>query len=333
MDMGFKESLILGDQSPWAGGLLRWFILRRIFPKAQIHYHLHDSDTPFAVPAPSPRKKRGWVPYWAIAARNCFALDIPGYRIDPVMDSMQSQSGLSYLAGPSNFEVIGALEEGSQVVELTASLLQDSQDWLSRLCNFCGQREAERFEIESRAGVLGIVQSLAKQAHLPGEEIGTTLEIFAGSPPLLWGTLPPEYFWKISDGRRSSADKLSSMKDGILVPKGVALLLEFSARGWRVAQTACAYTEEILALRDKYLPSQKLRFLKVGFDWELSSIDPVSAQVEAYQKKKAKSGRPAAAMDEEALRQIRSYWRQRPTLMAYLALGGDLHPTFQVIDL
>src|SRR3989344_543254 len=138
------------------------------------------------------------------------------------------------------------------------------------------------------------------------------------------------YLWTLNDGFRWPG---TSAK-GVVVPKGRALPIEFALRGWELGCTSMPYIEETLKIRNAYFKGVPIKLVRIAFDWDVPArIMPTF--LERYEKRKRnRAGRTGRAFNPEEITkakqlcdQAENYWRRRPSVLAYLLLGGELNPT------
>lgn len=321
----------LGDQSPWCGGLTRLAVLREAAYEPL--YLFHDTDTPWRVGGRKPAICRGWVDYWSLATRHPWSPEIPGFSLPALLGTLHAPRGLSFLSGPPTWETIYSMRRDQTVIRLTLDILREEWDWATRLAEMAG-RTVPSFPF-SRALPVEVGEIVREFAE--GQMTSSVLEFFRDHPTELRNCLPPEWFWYLdSTGckyRHSELNCRGLSRDACtLVPKGPALMLEDLARGVLPACTGMAYLDEVVKLRDQYIPGLAVRVLFVKFDWCSASM-PLNLLAEAFTSRKRER---AAARGEEFVSfsfdyaPLEEYWRGRPTSISHLLLGGELNPFFEL---
>jgi len=322
---------MLGDQSPWTGGLLRWLAVKRFYPKEKVLYFLHDGDAPWMQRGGSLKISHGWVKYWSIASRNALALDVPDSALHNVRESIKGPKGLSYIAGPKTTQTIFSTEHDKSVQGFISQLLDDECRWYSRIAESFDVRPAYTAkEGLFNAGPLEVSRRLAGEMNMDGKEINSVVELFLQEPLLIKKVLPTPYFWSIGkDGCRYPCTSLSGSDP--VTPKAAALVLEFAARGHTLGCTSLGYLSEVIELRDKYFRGMKLKLLYVKFNWTFTGVDPYEKLLSEFCSRKKLRGEPIPSFDD-ALPVIQNYWRGRPTVLGWLHLGGELSPSCEEIE-
>lgn len=324
--------ILLGDQSPWAGGLVRWLALKKLGIH-EIVYCQQDADTPWKQEGDrvKVRVKRGWPHYWSLACRYPFSPSIPGLTLPHIRDTVKAPSGLQYLQGGNTARTIAAenTSPNGAVNGMLIDMLREEKQWAATVARFIGSTDGSRIEISARTP-LEIAQTLADALMLG--KVESLVELFGDSPPKTVGELPPQCFWSIDeDGIREEYQGFARPRDRI-VPKGIALPLEVAARGWQLGFSSLGYLEKVTALRDRYLPGLEIQAVRIGFRWHIGA-DPVSAFVEYYLERKKRRREEPAVPDEQSIDKIRRYWAGRPTAISYLVLKGELNPTLEYVVL
>lgn len=318
------KTLVFGDQSPWAGGLLREWVARAELG-AETRYFFQDLDTPWFETAERLAVKHGWNHYWSLACRYPWSFSVPGMEVNEVLNTTQSPHGLNYLIGPRTHGTLCAQNHCPEVLRLLAQMLDAETAWAGKLAAWADVPSGEAVDFNADS-LVGVVKAFARRNGQARVECFS--ELFQNSPPLLRGQLPEECFWHVStDGIR----RHQSGQDTYAAPRGKALLLEFAARGWVLGCTQIPYLAETIALRDRHLPGLPVKLLYVFFDWEPAIPNPLRRVIAEHNRKKQRRGKPA--LDESNLRLniIETYWRRRPSSISWQILGGRLNPRFELI--
>lgn len=339
--------IILADQSTWNGGILRWMAVQKEFSDAELRYYVHDMDAPWVQCGGAPRIINGWPKpaYWSLAARYPWSLETINADFLAARAALGSPRGLAYLAGPRTSETILSLGNKSFLNELIADLLWEEVRWARIIADLLDIRHPE-MEFEFPSNIWDLSQYLAdlsakKMGIKSCTQVGSLVKLFGKKPPLLLGVLPNKYFWLISsNGLREEYDGRKKLGPGdILVPKGFAIPLEISAKGWTIGVQGIKYADQVRRLRDTYAPGLKIKVLEVRFDWQLY-VDPIAALLERFLEKKRKRMRKKGIRDyklpsfpQEIVDEIRSYWSQWPTSISWLILGGELNPTIKEVEI
>ena len=78
--------IILGDQSPWAGGMLRWYAASQALDN-EICYFIQDVDVPWVqCGSPDLRILRGWFSYYSMACKYHWTFCVPEARLLNIVD-------------------------------------------------------------------------------------------------------------------------------------------------------------------------------------------------------------------------------------------------------
>lgn len=328
--------IILGDQFPLNGGFLRRKMLMEAMAKGEIEtgnvrYDLHDVDAPWKQDgAGTVLVTRRWTDYWSLGIRNPLTLSIPGVEMENIKASLGLPTGLVYLTGPVTSRTIRSENKSIDVLEKVRLIVLESVVWLARLAVLMGKEKEEINEKKERISRLAVESRSIRELFMSiGEEcsgcgkMDSTWEIYKESP-IERVYLPREYFWTLSDeGQRFNLDQIGILNSNLLVPKGAALFLDFSRRGYWTGFTGCEYLESTKEIRDRYLPEQPIKLVRIGFNWELD-VDVVGRLIRVFQEKKAKRGKGVPEINQKELEKVKDYWRARPTELAYYFLGGTL---------
>lgn len=326
-----SKSIILGDQSPWAGGLVRMEVIEGLLGSTT--YHIQDADTPWKTDGYSRVLiRRGWSDYWSLANRYPFSFSIPNTRVDNMRQSLGSPDGLAYLIGPKTSATIMSEFNNRSVGLLVNQMLREEAEWATKVAEWMSEPDAiargkqiqKLFEEDkSLKDVLSSVMSLSiSHSH----DTSSFIESFREKPVQLVGAIPINNYWVIDkDGRRRELDTKTVLNNGeVLLPKGKAVPLEISARGDVLGFTGLSYLDGVIGMRDKFVPGLKLKFVEIKFNWQLNP-NPLEAMWEAFKVKKQLRGQsPQKPIND--FERINAYWMNRPTTISYKILGGDLNP-------
>lgn len=347
-DVVEPQEFICGDQSPWAGGLLRWHVLHdRISQKSNglknspVNYFIQDVDTPWKQNGiPRVEIKRGWADYWNLAVRSPWSLEVPGMTmtddLHKLAQSVKSPRGLEFLAGPSTTETILSRNQDSTLLEMVKTMLRTEIAWAKNLGEYMGisdslyKADGWGKVINSSNSIREIAENIASAHDLTG--LGSTVGFFEDKGALLVEQCGFKMYWSVDN--RGNRTEASATSRGVLVPKGKILPLEMAAHGLILGFTGLNYLKELVQNRDRYVPSLTLRFTEIKFEWELDT-DPLEAIHEAYRLKKRKRDELKGTTSQlvelkpEEQEVIRSYWRGRPTSITYDILGGRLNPVIR----
>ncbi len=320
MQVQQDEVICMGDQSPWAGGMLRLSAMREY--TSNLIYFFHDGDAPW-VPGsiPEPRVEYGWPKnsYFSLATRHPWSLVTPDISLNGPRASFNSPKGLSRLVGAGTQRMIYGLSSSPQLMKLVTLMLKEEKDWAERLGDWLGVKKD--YELPECEDVLELAENL-NQTDIP---IRSFVDLFRDKPPLIKEGLPERYFWEIdfNEGTRKPCQGLNG-KD--VIPKGVALPLEIAARGWALGCTHIGYLKEVLRLRDHYFPGLPVKIYHISFDWEMEK-DPIEFLLDAFKEKKKRRKQSIPDFKDNGER-ISSYWKNRPTSVSAAVLGGNLRPSF-----
>lgn len=325
-------TIILGDQSPWAGGLIRLASVLRNFDSVQ--YFVQDVDAPWLQDGDNKVSiKRGWPDYWALATRHPFSPEVKGVAIHSMRDSLHSPRGLSYLAGPRTDHTIVFEANNAQVNEATRQILLEEIGWATRVADWIGNTEGvrrgqamqEQVERLETHGPGTFAAEIARWQGLNDRMLGSFVDMYKDCAPRLTGQLPDSYYWIVdSEGRRKHYHRRTALNaHETIVPKGIALPLEMSARGWVLGYTALGYLEKVKAVRNKYVPGLRLKTLQITHRWSIEP-DPIEVLWEVFEARKQRRGQ-FVQKPEEQLQAIGNYWRARPTSISTTILGGSVH--------
>ncbi|MBI2587557.1 hypothetical protein HYW29_01975 [Candidatus Amesbacteria bacterium] len=320
---------ILGDQSPWTGGILRYAAVAAEAAPHSVIYCIQDADAPWKQDGISdPTIRRGWVNYWSIAVKIPWTWSIPDLNLDNVRQTLGSPHGLLYLAGPDTSSTIRSQTSTPPVVTQTQTMLLTEVKWAEKVGQLTGNSESEyasRTWEEAIRAASTLDDLFTTVGSIHATHISSMIDMFAQSPPLLIDHLGPSYYWTIDS--RGNRQKSRGQTEGVLVPKGKALPLELCARGLTIGFTGLPYMQELIALRNQKIPDLPLQFLQVSFDWILNT-DPITAMLDEFRRKKKARGE-TVHINPQDVNLIKQYWQGRPTSISHHVLGGELHPSFQ----
>ncbi|MFP4022753.1 MAG: hypothetical protein ACLFTS_02815 [Candidatus Paceibacterota bacterium] len=315
-----QETICLGDQSPWAGGLLRLAAMREY--TSDLKYFIHDGDAPWvAGNYDTPRVVKGWPKpsYFSLATRHPWSLATPDVSLEAPQASLKTPKGLSRLVGKTTKRTIFGMVNDPQLLELVKEILCEELAWSERLGDWLGV--GGRYEIPKNGNLLELAEDL-NPTDIP---VKSFVELFRESLPLVYKELPKSYFWEIKpdDGTRMPC---AGLNGNIVIPKGKALPLELAARGWALACTCLGYLDDVVALRDGYFPGLPIKIYYIDFDWKIEP-DPVNFLLESFKEKKKKRGQKIPDFNG-AEDSLNDYWKKRPTSISSKVLGGKLRPSF-----
>ncbi len=329
--------ILLGDQSPFAGGLVRYLVVLKEFAGAEIIYNIHDTDAPWVANGQSLSICKGWkTNYWSTASRVAWSWDIPPAErthwtpadanlLNSLMTSMNMPNGLLYLAGPQTNLTLSGIHQnvsGALFTDLSATMLKNELAWLNSLRQKLGLSEKSYIATQPEHWI----------QTMTGTEtpISTTSETFRKEPVSLIGRIPALYYWKMSrDGTRETWDGKSIDSSDLLVPKAHALPLEDAYHGHTLACTGMPYLSEVMKLRDLYCPKVKIKILWIRFDWQ-PPVDPAIIIAQEYIAERKLKRNKDIVIPEYMIESVRKYWSQRPTALGYQLLGGELNPSFEL---
>jgi hypothetical protein len=320
------QTLVLGDQAPWAGGLLRAWVARTAL---QIHpdYYLQDLDTPWCATSERLAIKNGWNHYWSLACRYPWSFSVPGASVNDVLNTTQSPHGLAYLVGPKTDTTIYSQNACPLLGRLVPALLQREVTWAGRIAQWSGLTPPQ--------DLCWPAENIRRLAHACAEIVGiesvqSFFELFRASPPWLYAHLPDHLFWHVTPtGTRLHAYAPRAFP----VPRGRTLILEIAARGWVLGCTHLPYVQDVLHLRDHYLPGLIIRLLLIAFDWDIADYNPMHTVLAVHNHQRKRRGKLPLDGSTAALAAIEAYWRKRPSSISYHILGGRLNPRFQLVAL
>lgn len=336
--------VMCGDQSPLNGGLLRAALLAQADPSLDIIYCFHDTDAPWLQTGGSPRiVQGGWPDYWALAARIPYSPDIPGLvggdAWQRLRDSLNIPSGIVYLAGPQTNETIASMDACPVTGELMRRVHGIEAEWAYALNNMLGRSP----------GMLGPLP--ARLSEVPGAirnrfardyariEITRSTEFWREHPVRFHETVPPKYYWRLDERNcRYAWDGRNLSRGHYLVPRAHIRSLEEAAHGIADCFTAIPYLNEVVKLRNLYVPGLSLPHIQMTITCSLP-LDPLEAMKDVFKAKKRdrierkrRGGRPdydelIPELPGEEAAAIWTYWRGRPTSISHEILGGTLTAT------
>ncbi len=320
------RKIVLGDQWPAGGGLLRAKAVRSAFPSADVMYLAQDADTPWISTGLSePRVINKWTDYWSLGCRIPWTLYAPGHQLPNIAGTFKSPRELAYLSGPPTEATIKACYDDSTIVGPLVQSIHDMEcSWAMRVAETCGVTPHVKPSDMPKA------RSVREMLHSNAGVDRGLIEFFRESPPVLFRDLRTARngFWRIDeDYKRHPYHGETISKRDVLVPRGMFLLLEYNARGYHVACTMLGYTAQSLELRDRYLPRMKVHVLQVEFDWRVA-VNPIRAMIRAYDERKRRRGEQPPDISHAVVDSIARYWNSRPTDVSYAILGGELRPRF-----
>jgi len=331
--------LLLGDQSPWGGGLLRWLVAKEQFPQEEILYFVQDADMPWLPGGDRVSICKGWkTKYWSLATRIPWSSDTPEDRFsESFVGTLKMPKGLQYLVGPRTSYIIANERARNMANLFVKEMLETEINWARNLRELSGKEQPQIMPAIS-GDVYKATRQLA-DCHNLSDEIHSLVKHFTDNPVRLASVLPEEYYWRITDDyRRINA---TETKNGILVPKGKILPLEYATRGWTLGCTGLSYLFEVLKVRDLFIPNLKVKILKISFNWQLDE-NPFDLLAEVYKKRKLEQAQKRGTEYKDELSEISrrsrvtkiisDYWSGRPTSLSYLILGGNLNPSFEYLE-
>jgi hypothetical protein len=333
--------IVLGDQSPWLGGLLRLKALHEA--GEEVAYYFADLDTPTCGSAAKPMGiSEGWPEYSSVACRYPWTLDAPlcdkGVR-SKVANSLKLPTGQRFLTGYKS-GTIAHLDQDRDLNALVEGMLREEVDWATSVAQLLGLQVPT---INLHLGnVKGVTSQLSELLIPSPPPIQSFMAIFKKELPKLWGIFGPEEFWRITPaGGRYPLERTLYREEGpnssvdTIVPRGRILPLELAMRGWEIGCTNLPYIQDAVRLRNWRLPTLPLRVVKVKFNWTLpGNADPLEKLKEKFLEKKRQRlslvGNPMSQLDaleaevSTLALHARKYWRERPSVISYLILGGEL---------
>ena len=320
-----SEVVCMGDQSPWAGGLLRLEVMRK--QNIQSVYFIQDVDVPWvSVGCLRPKISYGWPKplYFSLATRNPWSLDTPEVSLRAPESSLKTPKGLSRLVGGSTAQTILGMRNSRELMDLVLKMLDEEKEWAKRVSELIGtpKKENQEFDLHECRSIVEIVEKM-NPTDIP---VRSFVEMFADSKPLIFGNVPREHFWEVDKhGVRNVCTTCSNGK--LIVPKGEVLILELASRGWAMGCTGMGYLKKSIDLRDRYLPGLPIKVCYINFNWKLNE-DPINALLEIFQEKKRKRKQEVPNFNGTADKLVQ-YWKNRPTSVSFSILGGNLNPSFQ----
>lgn len=325
--------IVLGDQSPLSGGLLRWLAVEKELGKEEeILYFLQDADNPWRQEGiPDIRIKKGWTNYWSLASKYPWSFQTPGIkreRVDRIIQCLGAPRGLHYLRGPKTDRTIySEFAENEEVQKLFCQLIKEEVDWANQLASFLDKSGNNELKVNRAKQALRLLFYQVPSILGLGK-IQSLVELFQQNPPLLLQELPSTFFWcldKQGYRRTCLATKVQAKNKNLtLVPKALALPLEFAIRGWTFVYSNIDYLPKVAELRDEYLPGLEIETIKANFNWTLND-DPLNGGLERFKQRKEIRGERPLLPSRQEIAQIQDYWQQHPTPISWLTLGGELN--------
>lgn len=332
-------SVVFGDQSPWAGGLVRAAATKAILGDTPVIYCMQNADNPWRQEGNGLKIKEGWPKpfYWNLATRIPNSLEIPEMSenspLEKMRQSIKSPRGMSYLVGNSTHGTIYSHNSNHEVLSLLEKMLGNELDWAARTSEFMGNKNGvERANalkndlFKTPKSITELTMDLAERSGVHSGTIDNIVESFRREPAAFIGILPDENYWVINkSGERTTYKNTETIsRSDTIVPKGKILPIELAQRGLILGYTGLSYLPEVVEIRDEYNLDVPLRLLQVEFNWTLPN-DPIQRMWEAFETKKAARG-DVVDKPDNALEAVKAYWAQRPTTLSHLVLGGELNP-------
>lgn len=331
--------LLLGDQSPFNGGLVRALEAAEQ-SNCQVTYCFHDIDVPWVqrgVPFEFGVKLEGhnWVDYWAVAARMPFTLDAPKLE-DPttwhaVRQSLKAPGGIQYLMGPTTETTIRTASNCPNLGKLLSDMHQSEIDWAKRIADALGRTPKEAGRIPRALNE--VVPAIKERVNGRPIEVTTTIGFWKEHEVKLAGKLPADNYWVVNEsGRRKKWNGHVVPHDSFLVPGGKVLMLEDAAHEYVSGFSALPYLSEVRSLRDRYVPELIVPYCKITFSWSVGGT-PLQNLIGAFLEKKKtraedkKLSFTPPTFNQKDLETMETYWSGRPTTLAYEVIGGDLNTT------
>lgn len=311
------EKIILGDQSIWNGGYSRYeYMVSRGY---DVRYLAQDADVPWVANSNNISLKEGWPHHYSLALRMPFALEVPSADMNDVRNSLKIPKGLCYLSGPSTNSTIFSEDENGKVVDLLVKMLGRGVQWAKGIGEWIGNTESD-YRASYVESAVNNIDSIAQaylcisQLHnLPKPE--SLINFFQENPVRLMKELGTSNYWGInSSGHRGQV----SDKNLVVVPRGNALLLEFSALGYTTGFTKVPYLSDVIDLRNERVPGLSIKTAQISFNIDLSP-NPIEKMTNEYATRKA-NRQQFYSLDGKAITTIGEYWSQRDTSISSFIL-------------
>jgi hypothetical protein len=295
---------ILGDQSPWNGGLLRAHALQK--SGIDYIYQHHDADLPGVVTGAPTGVSRGNPPYFSLACRLPMSLHKSTATQQSVIDACRSDGcrasvhPVAYVQYKGMRTIKGSIHEVSDEI-----------------------RQMFRFEREHLSSIRGTavpeISSIdeAFKLHAQGVTINSVMDMFRATPPLLLDRLDKAHFWGINENL-NRVPYFPRSDWHAIIPRGPAMLLEFAVRGLRFGVSNCPYENDVIRLRDTSLKGTQINVLKIKFSWDADFLGEHTSIGKIWRKK----GQPDFS-------DVIEYWSKRPTSMGVRAFGGNVNHAFE----
>ncbi|KKU03195.1 MAG: hypothetical protein UX99_C0003G0034 [Candidatus Amesbacteria bacterium GW2011_GWB1_47_26] len=328
-----ENRIILGDQSPWTGG---WLRMQAVAAAGLPYIYLvQDADAPWKQNGSStPSTKNGWTDYWSLASKNPWSPSVPGVEIGNVRSFHKAPSGLSHLTGPNTSQTIHSERQNYHLASLVKDLLIREANWARTVGAILGIAKESDYRANQWIDALQSCHTIddiyRSMGHAHGIDRHQSLvDFFSNNPPLLINELGKHRYWSIDN--RGHRHEYSRHPDGVVVPKGKALVLELCAQGFVLAYTGLGYLDKQIELRDQYVPGLMLKLLQISFVWSLSP-EPLPQLVNEFAQSKLAKHQTVDIRWEE-VEGAQRYWAGRPTTISQSILGGDLNPllNYQVL--
>ncbi len=316
--------VVLGDQSPWNGGLLRASVLRD--QGIKFTYGIHDADT-FGVAAgrEEPSVALGYPSYAALTCRLPFAVPSGSPESNGVQQVLQacvrqlpgekkqraSVNAVAYIKSTSSYTIRAIqLSESDLVIGQARQAVR-------------GLFDEERNHLEIVSGKkLPVVSSINEACDLHGQSaginVGSTLDLLKEDELHTLRYFSPDHFWGIDHQLVRHPYDRSRTDWYAVVPRARVLFWEYALRGYVLAYSNCSYLSEVVNMRHWHIGLRQipLRMLRIGFNWRPCLHEQDTPFRAAWEKK----GKPS-------ITRLCDYWATRPTSMGLAAFGGDLSPT------
>ncbi|MEM4188629.1 MAG: hypothetical protein QXN56_05705 [Candidatus Hadarchaeum sp.] len=222
----------LGDQSPWARGLLRALALKKA--GLDFVYFIHDLDMPWLNVGSHEVKivrTNKWPSYCSIKS-----IRVGSYPSSLNLEKLSPPSSFAYLSGGRSPETIRSISSSSKVIKLFKEMLEEEISFYERLADkdLSGLREI----LNQSPDIINFAKRIGAQL---GIEVMTISDFFSVSEHQGF-SLDPSEMWAIDDNfRRYSAESVKNIKLAFCIPKGKALPRVLSDMGYDVAATNLPY--------------------------------------------------------------------------------------------